>query len=98
MLIGQCLQGLQCWSHPTGRVVAMPQVPNNVPPLLISADILRGKAERYSGIWKNLQAVLEDSEAKDYLEKCEQGSNEEGGHPTEERLPSDDEWEEVLIP
>ena len=38
----------------TGRVVAMLQVPENLPPLPVSADIPRGKAGRCLGIWKNL--------------------------------------------
>ena len=82
----------------TGRAVAMSQVPNNLPPLPVSADIPRGKAGRCSGIQKNLQAVLEDSEAEDYLGESEQGSDKEGGHPAEKKPPSDNEREEELIP
>ena len=81
-----------------GRIVAMLQVPENLPPPPISAYILRGKAGRCSGNWKNLQAVLEDSDPKDYLGESEQGSDEEVGYPTEEKLPSDNEREEDLIP
>ena len=80
-----------------GRIVAMLQVLENLPPLPVSADILREKAGRYSSIWKKLQAVPEDSDLKDYLGESKQGSNEEGGHPTEEKPPSDDEREEKLI-
>ena len=76
-----------------GRIVAMLQMPKSLPPLPVSAGILRWKARRCSGIWKNLHAVLEDSKPKDYLGESEQGSDEEGGHPTEEKPPSDDEWE-----
>ena len=46
---------------------ALSQVPDNLPPPLVSADIQRGKAGRCSSIWKNLQSVLEDSDAEDYL-------------------------------
>ena len=70
----------------TGRVVAMSQVPDNLAPQHVSADILRGKADRCSHIQKNLQLVLEDSEAEDYSRESEQGSNEEDGHPAEEKL------------
>ena len=79
----------------TGRVVAMLQVPENLLLLPISADIPKGKAGRCSGIWKNLQAVLEDSKAEDYSGESEQGSD---GHPAEEKQPSDDERQEELIP
>ena len=41
--------------------------------------------------------ALEDSEAEDYSSESEQGSDEEGGHPTEEKQPRDDEKEEELI-
>ena len=82
----------------TGRVVATSQVQDYLSPLLISADIPRGKAGRFSGIWKNLQSALEDSEAEDYSGESEQGSNEEDGHPTDEKLPCNDEREEELIP
>ena len=66
---------------PTGKIVAMSQVCDNLLPLPILADIPRGKACRCSGIQKNLQVVLEDGEAEDYLGESEQGSDEEGGHP-----------------
>ena len=82
----------------TGRVVAMSQVPDNLPSSPTSADIPRGKAGRCSGIQKKLQAVLEDSKGKDYSVESEQGSDEEGGYPAQEKLPSDDEREEELIP
>ena len=85
-------------SDSTGKVVAMLQLPDNLPPLPISADIPRGKTGRCSSIKKNLQPALEDREAEDYSGESEQGSNKEGGHPTEEKLPSDDEREEELIP
>ena len=81
-----------------GRAMAMLQVPENLPPPAISAHILKGKAGRCSGIQKNLEEVLEDSKAEDYLEESEQGSDEEGGHPAEEKLPSYDEREEEFIP
>ena len=42
--------------------------------------------------------MLEDSEAEDYLGESEQGLNEEDGQPTEEKLLSDVEREEELIP
>ena len=48
-----------------GRNVAMSKVPENFPPQLVSAGILRRKTGRCFSIWKNLQAVLEDSEPKD---------------------------------
>ena len=70
----------------TAKIVAMSEVPDNLPPLPISADIMRGKAGRCSSILKNLQSALEDSKTKDYLEESEQVSNEEGGHSTEEKL------------
>ena len=70
-----------------GRIVAMSQVPENLSPLSISADIPRGKSERCSDIWKNLQAVLEDREPEDYLEESEQGCDEDGDHPAEEKPP-----------
>ena len=82
----------------TGKVVAMSQVPDNIPPLPIATDILRGKAGRCSGIWKNLHSVLEDSEVEDYLGESEKGSDEEGDLPTEEKQSSDDKREEKLIP
>ena len=85
-------------SNPTGKIVTMSQVPDNLPSLPISVDIPRGKADRCSDIWKNLQVVLEDSETEDYSGESEQGSDEEGGHPAEEVLPSDDRKEEELIP
>ena len=70
----------------TGKVVAMLQVPDNLPTLSISADIPIWKTERCCSIWNNLQSALEDSEAEDYSEESEQGSDEEGGHPTEQKL------------
>ena len=81
-----------------GRVVAMSHVPENLPPPPISVDIPREKAGRCPSIWKNLQGILEDSEAEEYSGKSEQGSNEESGHPTDEKPPSDDEGEGELIP
>ena len=42
--------------------------------------------------------MLEDNDVEDYLGESEQGSDEEGGHPTEEKLPSVDEREEEHIP
>ena len=62
-----------------GRIVAISQVPEYLPPPLISTDIPGGKAGRCSSIQKNLQAVLEDSEPGDYLGESKQGSDEEGG-------------------
>ena len=74
--------------------MATSQVPDNLPSLPISADIPGGKAGRCSGVWKNLQSVLEDSKAKDYMGEGELGSDEEVDHPIEEKLLSDDEREE----
>ena len=75
----------------------MSQVPEDLlPPPPILADILKGNTGRCSGVWKNLQVMLEDSESENYSgAESEQGSDEEGTHPTEERPPSDDEREEV---
>ena len=43
--------------------------------------------------------MLEDSKSENYSgTESEQGSDEEGTHPTEERLLSDDEIEEEFIP
>ena len=83
---------------PTGKIVAMSQVPDNPTLLPISVDIPREKEGRCFSIWKNLQVVLEDSKAEDYSWKTKQGSDHEGDHPTEEKPPSDDEREEELIP
>ena len=69
--------------NPTGNVVAMSRVPDNLPPPPISAVIPKGQAGRCSHIWKNLQSGLEDGEAEDYLEESEKGSDEEGGCNTE---------------
>ena len=41
--------------------------------------------------------VLEDSRAEDYSGESDWGSDHGGDHPTEEKLPSDDEREEELI-
>ena len=82
----------------TGKIVAMSQVPGTLPPPPISVDIQRGKVDRFSGIWKNLQAVVEDSKAEDYSGESEQGSDHDGDLPTEEKLPSDGRREEELIP
>ena len=76
----------------------MSQVPDNLPPLPISADILRGKGGRCSSIQKNLHSLLDDSETEDYSGESEQGSNKEGGLPIEEKTISDDEREEQIIP
>ena len=75
----------------------MSQVPDNSSPPPISADIPRGKASRYSSVWKNLHSALEDSEAKDYLGKSEQGFNEKDGYLIEEKVPSYDEREEESL-
>ena len=82
----------------TGKRVDMSQVHDKLPPPPISVDIPRGKAGRWSGIWKNLKVVLEDSKAEDCSGESEQGSYDESGQPTEEKLPSDDAREEELIP
>ena len=72
----------------TGQTMAMSQVPENLPPLAIPADIPKEKVGRCSSVWKNLQAVLEDSESDICSgSESEQGSDEEGTHPTEKRLP-----------
>ena len=43
--------------------------------------------------------MLEDSKSENYSgTESEQGSHEEGAHPADERLPSDDEKQEKLIP
>ena len=65
--------------EPTGRIVAMSQVPKNLPLLPILADILKGKAGRCFSNWKNLQVALEPSEFEIYSwEESKKGSNEEG--------------------
>ena len=70
-----------------GKVVAMLQVQENCPSPPISADILKGKVGRCSGIQKNLQAVLEDSNADDYLGEVTKGlmkrlvTSQRKGHP-----------------
>ena len=45
----------------TGKTAAMSQVPENLPPLTVSADIPKRKVGRCSGVLENLQVVLEDS-------------------------------------
>ena len=78
------------YNHPEA-IVAMSQVPDNLPTPPISMNIPRGKAGRWSSVWKNLLVALEDSKAEYYSGESKQDSDEEGGYPTEEKLPSNDE-------
>ena len=68
-----------------GDVVAMFQVPEDLLPLPISVDNQGGKLRRCTVAWKNLQMMLEISEAENYSgADSEQVSDEEGSHPAEE--------------
>ena len=83
----------------TGKIMSKSQVPEDLPPPSISVDIPRGKTGRCSSVWKNLKVVLEDCKSENYSwVESKQGSDEEGTHLAEERLPSDNEKEENVIP
>ena len=80
-----------------GRIVAMLQMLENLPPPPVSADILRGMAGKCSGIRKYLQTALEDSEHEECLGKVSKGLMKRVVTP-EDKPPSDDDREEKPIP
>ena len=68
------------------NIVAMSQAPGDLTPLPISMDIPRGRTGGCFGVWKNLDAAIEESGLQNYSQaESEQGSDEEGTHPAEER-------------
>ena len=65
------------------NIVALSQMPEDLPPLPVSVDIPRAKTGRCTMVQKNLQVALKDGE----LVNCsgadsKQGSDEEGSQPT----------------
>ena len=80
-----------------GNIVAMSQVFENLPPPLSQWTSQRQSQvdTMYPRRTCNWQQQVRELCG---VEQSEKGSNEEGNHPTEERVTSDDERDEELIP
>ena len=71
----------------------MSQIPENLPPPFISADIPKGKSARCNTTHKNIQAALKVRmpEGNYFGAKSEEGSDEKGSVPTKNWPPLEDE-------